>query len=72
MGQGWPELTEVTFREFVEQEVAPAEPMAMDPHWRPQHLFFGGHDLDFLGRFERLQEDVDALRERIGGAAPLP
>lgn len=42
----------------------------------PQAIFlkdvFGRIDMDFIGRFERLQEDFDAVAERLGVDARLP
>lgn len=71
-GVGWPESAEVTFREFVMREVAVMPAMEMDPHWRPQHAFLGGHEPDFIGRFERLGEDLEALGRKLGASWPLP
>lgn len=71
-GVGWPERAEVTFRQFVLREVAVTEPMDMDPHWRPQHTFLGAHRLDFVGRFERLTEDLEILSAKLGIEGSLP
>jgi len=71
-GVGWAERAEVTFREFVTREVAVTPPMEMDPHWRPQYTFLGEHELDFIGRFEQLTEDLEALCGKLGISADLP
>jgi hypothetical protein len=71
-GAGWPESAEVTFREFIMREVAVLPVMEMDPHWRPQHAFLGEHQPDFIGRFERLGEDLEALGNKLGASADLP
>jgi hypothetical protein len=71
-GVGWSERAEVTFREFVMREVAVTHPMDMDPHWRPQCEFLGSYELDFVGRFERLAEDLAQLSEKLGIAGDLP
>jgi len=71
-GVGWAERSEVTFRQFVMREVAVASPVEMDPHWRPQHAFLGLHRLDFIGRSERLAQDLRVLREKLGIREELP
>lgn len=71
-GVGWPESAEVTFREFIMREVAAMPVMEMDPHWRPQHVFLGQHEPDFIGSFERLSEDLEVLGKRLGASARLP
>ena len=71
-GVGWPETAEVTFREFVERELCAMPAMEMDPHWRPQYTFLGPHEPDFIGRFERLAEDLRALCDRLGVTPSLP
>ena len=71
-GVGWPESAEVTFREFIMREVAVMPVMEMDPHWRPQYAFLGRHEPDFIGRFERLSEDLEVLGRKLGASAHLP
>ncbi len=71
-GVGWPERAELSFREFVTREVAVTAPSEMDPHWRPQCDFFADYPLDFIGRFERLHADFEALARRLHIADPLP
>jgi hypothetical protein len=71
-GVGWPESAEITFREFVVRELCAMPAMDMDPHWRPQYSFLGSHEPDFIGRFERLAEDLAALCDRLGAAPDLP
>lgn len=71
-GVGWPERAEVTFREFVMREVAVTSAKEMDPHWRPQCMFLGSHELDFVGRFERLAEDLGVLGQKLGIGTDLP
>lgn len=55
----------ITFREFVDY-IAAQEPMQLDEHWRPQHLFLGGLTFDFVGRLERLQADFDFIVSKLG------
>jgi hypothetical protein len=43
-----------------------------NPHWYPQHRYidaFGAERLDFIGRVERLDEDLARVVERIYGRA---
>lgn len=70
-GVGWTEKSEITFREFVLREVAATPVMEMDPHWRPQYTFLGQHEPDFIGRFERLAEDLKAIGKEFGISADL-
>lgn len=46
------------------------------PHFIPQHRFVcddtGANNMDFLGRYERLAEDFQRLRDQIGSDADLP
>lgn len=39
-------------------------PENLDIHLRPQYLFEGVHDADYLGRFETIEKDWEILRER--------
>jgi hypothetical protein len=64
-GQG-PE--HVTFRQFVDY-VSSTEDRELDPHWRPQSCFVAGGRFDFVGRVERLTEDLDAISRRLGFAS---
>ena len=65
---GW---TDLTFREFLEF-LTHGNPRTFNVHWKPQHLFFTGNRLDYIGRFEQLDEDFDVVRERLGIGARLP
>ena len=70
-GRGWPDRLEITFRQFAERVVAATPPSDMDPHWRPQSAFLGSHDLDFLGRFEHLSQDIGRLSQELGISCTL-
>jgi len=72
LGAGWSERAEPSFRDFVFKEVAVTEPGEMDPHWRPQCDFLGRYELDFVGRFERLREDLRQLSGQLGISEKLP
>jgi hypothetical protein len=58
---------EMTFRQFVEfLEGCDVDGKRTDLHWRPQYRFLGRTEFNFVGRFERLQQDVGRL------VMPLP
>jgi hypothetical protein len=61
----------LTFRQFVAR-LRETNPARYDLHWRPQHLFLGATQLDFVGRFERLADDFCALSRRLGIPSELP
>lgn len=64
---------DMEFGEFVRQ-VAQIPDRFSDPHFRSQHQFLlhrGKLAVDFLGRFESLQEDWDAVASRTA-LPPLP
>jgi hypothetical protein len=76
----WPSLrgeaaweNEFTFRHFVEHVAT--EDLAggdVDHHWRPQYRFLNNVPFNFVGRFERLPEGVQALTDRLGVRTGLP
>lgn len=63
------------FNEFVTEWLAP-ERLATRPHWLPQVHWLtdpvGNLEVDFVGRFESLQEDFQRLCDHIGMTAELP
>jgi hypothetical protein len=64
-----------SFDEFVRRWVTPKN-VRSHFHFRPQFEFVEGAPgvpaVDFIGRFERLREDYDQLREKLGFGAELP
>jgi len=61
-----------TFDQFVAAlEALP--PIELDPHWRPQHLnlMYGLVDLDFVGRLESFDTDLERVRLTVG-LPPVP
>jgi hypothetical protein len=59
---------EMSFEQFV-HAVARIPDRIADIHFRSQHRFFyhrGEPVVDFIGRFERLEEDWETVRERFG------
>ncbi len=62
---------DLTFREFATY-VAGTDPNRCNEHWRPQHLFLGENQFDFIGRFENLASDFDIVRQRLGIDLALP
>ena len=63
--------TDVTFREFLGY-LARRNPKRYNRHWKPQHLFFEGNRIDFIGRFETLSDDFEVVRERLKIERKLP
>jgi hypothetical protein len=63
--------TDITFREFIEFLTC-GRPRSFNVHWKPQHLFLDAAQLDFVGRFERLAEDFEVVRRRLGIEHALP
>lgn len=63
----------VTFREFVQYLLDARRPVGMDIHWEPVsqlcHPCLLGYD--FIGRFERLQEEADFLLRSVGAPSTL-
>jgi len=59
--------TPLTFEQFV-TALELQEPMAMDEHWRPQHLnlMHPVVEYDYVGRLERFDDDFAVVRERAG------
>ncbi|MCB1754086.1 MAG: sulfotransferase family 2 domain-containing protein [Gammaproteobacteria bacterium] len=56
----------VSFEEFVEVLASQSE-YHMNPHWRPQYsqLFFEHINYHFIGKFERLSEDLSLVSQRF-------
>lgn len=63
--------TDITFREFLEFLTC-GRPRGFNVHWKPQYLFFEASRFDFVGRFERLPEDFEIIRQRLGIEQTLP
>jgi hypothetical protein len=57
---------DISFQQFVESLLL-QDPAEMDPHWAPQWRVTLQDDLsyDFIGRFERIEEDLLAAGRRI-------
>jgi hypothetical protein len=60
---------QLAFRQFVEYVCAMPD-AELDPHWRPQSCFVTGHTFDFVGRVERIDEDLPELGRRLGIEPP--
>jgi hypothetical protein len=72
---GWdssrPLFEQFTFRQFV-NELEQLAPDSFDLHWRPQYLFLGDQQLNFLGRFERLDADFVQICRQLKIEQTLP
>ncbi len=61
-----------TFRKFVDHLAAcDLNRGDVDYHWRPQHRFLADVNFHFVGRFERLREDLKRLSQMVGVESPL-
>ncbi len=67
LGKDAPEDGEMSFEMFV-NAICRQSPLEMDNHWRPQfHQSFQDKiAYDFIGRFERLAEDLRVVEDRTG------
>lgn len=62
-----------TFRHFVEYVASyDLDEDDIDLHWRPQHRFLGDAPFNFVGRFENIVDDFQAMTERVGTSVQLP
>lgn len=64
---------ELTFRHFVEYlGGCNLDRDDVDMHWRPQYRFLGELPFQYVGRFERLAEDIKTVASLLGVTADLP
>ena len=64
---------EFTFRHFIDFLSSNLlEGMETDLHWRPQYQFLGDVAFDYVGRFERLHEDMRTISGLLGVDVKLP
>jgi hypothetical protein len=64
---------EFTFRHFIDFLAgAGLESGETDLHWRPQHRFLGDTQFHYIGRFERLEEDMQSISNLLGVAVKVP
>ncbi|MCE9528608.1 MAG: sulfotransferase family protein [Planctomycetales bacterium] len=64
---------EMTFRHFIEfLRTQHLDSDNSDLHWRPQYRFLGSVSFHFIGRFERLGEDLRTISHLLGIKAKLP
>jgi sulfotransferase famil protein len=60
----------LTFRQLVKQ-IARERPEELDEHFRPQSLLLSGLPLNFVGRVERIDEDLAVVQRRLDTNVPL-
>lgn len=58
---------DITFDQFVATIAELDDPRKFDKHWRPQAdlMFLPVQEFDFIGRFDRFEDDWDRLTERL-------
>ena len=61
----------ITFRQLVEYLCA-TENKDLNLHWKPQYLFLGSANLDFIGRMEKLNEDFEYIKQKTNLSLDLP
>ena len=60
----------MTFREFVTYVDETGD--ILDVHWTPQSRLLTQAPVDFVGRYERLHEDFETVKRRVGVSRDLP
>ena len=55
----------ITFSEFVDYLVSTPDGELND-HWRPQHNFTASVEFDFVGQFEKIDQVVETLENKLG------
>jgi len=55
-----------SFKEFVLEITNTNENLEKDTHWAPIHSFIPVSKLDFIGKIENFQEDVNVVCDKIG------
>ncbi|MGI8982135.1 MAG: sulfotransferase family protein [Pirellulaceae bacterium] len=64
---------ELTFHHFIDfLAVQGLDNAETDLHWRPQYRFLGDVSFHYIGRFERLDEDLRTISGLLGIQATLP
>lgn len=64
-------LKGISFRQFIHY-VCNSEDQALNEHWRPQYRILGDINLDFIGRFERLKQELNFLQNKLNLPSELP
>jgi len=55
----------ITFEQFVKYLCSNPD-RVLNSHWKPQYLFLGNTDFDFIGRFESLVDDYQTIQAKTG------
>ena len=61
----------ITFRQFLKY-IYITNDEDLNAHWKPQYLFLGDTNFDFIGRFETLDKDFKHLSSRLNVSFDLP
>ena len=54
----------ITFRQFINYLIDTDDHL-LNEHWRPQYLFLGDYDFDFIGKFENITEDFQQIKQKL-------
>lgn len=74
LGRDWEDLTQpITFKDFVDS-IERVDWYDCDPHWKLQWLNLLAKDIDlqFVGKFESLEEDLSCVLKNMNGGSILP
>jgi hypothetical protein len=64
---------EFTFRHFIDFLAGSnLNDVETDMHWRPQYQFLGDVSFHYVGRFERLEDDMRAISNLLGVSRKVP
>jgi Sulfotransferase family len=61
----------ITFRQLVEYLCA-TEDKDLNSHWKPQYLFLGSADFDFIGHMEDLNKGFEYIKQKTNLPVSLP
>lgn len=62
---GIDQTTSISFKQFVEYLVR-TDDQNLNEHWKPQSLFTGNTDFDFIGKIEQFSEDMEYIVKKVG------
>ena len=61
----------ISFRDFLDYLVLTKD-SNLDPHWRPQHCFIEGINIDYVGKVESITQDFTKIQTVANYYSPLP
>jgi len=61
----------ISFRDFLNY-LMESDDSDLNPHWKPQHRFIEGIDIDYVGKVEAITQDFTRIQTAAGFYSPLP